>query len=34
VETILGSDVDEYLSRVAAQPKAQAGSPPDQQANG
>ena len=30
VEMILGSDIDEYLSRVAAQPKAQAGSAPDQ----
>jgi hypothetical protein len=30
VEMILGSDIDEYLSRVAAQPKAQAGERPDQ----
>jgi hypothetical protein len=34
VETILGSDVEAYLSRVAAQPKAQAGAPPDQEQGG
>jgi hypothetical protein len=34
VETILGSDVDEYLSRVAAQPKAQTGAPPNQEPGG
>lgn len=34
VETILGSDVDEYLSRVAAQPKAQASASRDQEPAG
>jgi hypothetical protein len=31
---ILGSDLDEYLSRVAAQPKAQAEAPPVQEPGG
>lgn len=34
VEMILGSDLDEYLSRVAAQPKAQAEAPPVQEPGG
>jgi hypothetical protein len=34
VEAILGSDVDAYLSRVAAQPKAQPAASPDQEPGG
>ena len=34
VETVLGSDVDAYLSRVAAQPKAQAATQSDQEPGG